>query len=134
MKKVDINETAHQNLNPAISHINTHLTEVGFYFAYKLEDVMKERGLTVRKLAELSGLRLATISDLMLGKKSNVNLQHVALLMAVLRLSDINELIEIVLPEQEKEVCKQDSENWKNTGELPPFTKYIAEHIKNGEA
>ena len=134
MKRVSINETAHQWLNPSVTYVNEHLSDKGYYLAFKLEDRMAERGLTVRALAKLSGLRLATISDLCNGNKSSVNLQHVTLLMAVLRLTSITDLVEVVVPEAEKEICLEESAEWKRTGELPSLTKEIADQIQKGEA
>ena len=62
---------------------------------FKLADRMAERNLTVRDLSALSGLRLATISDIMNGNRSSINFQHLTMLMVALRLSKVSDLIDI---------------------------------------
>lgn len=132
MKVVQIKENIYESMKNTPSDIGETFEELGIYYKFKLADRMAERNLTVRKLSALTGLRLATISDIMTGKKGALNLSHIALLMLVLRITNINDLIEIYIPEDLKETFKQDSSEWIRTGDIPASTNEIYELIKKG--
>lgn len=130
MKIVQIKENIYVSMKNTSSDIGDTFEELGIHYRFKLADRMAERNLTVRRLSTLTGLRLATISELMTGKKGAINLSHVALLMLVLRISDINDLIEIHIPDNLKTIFEKDSSEWIKTGEIPFTTNEIAEIIK----
>lgn len=132
MKVVQIKESIYASMKNTPSDIGETFEELNICYKFKLADRMAERNLTVRKLSALTGLRLATISDLMTGKKGALNLSHIALLMLVLRIADINDLIEIYIPEDLKEKFERDSSEWIRTGEIPSATNEIYELIKKG--
>lgn len=129
MKKINISENSHQSMVNSYGNIDQELEELGFCYYFKLADRMRERNLTVRKLAALSGLRLATISDLMRGKKNSINMHHVVILMAVLRLDSISELIDIRVPASIKDQMNTESTHWKRTYEVPEETLRLSSII-----
>ncbi|MDO5519742.1 MAG: helix-turn-helix transcriptional regulator [bacterium] len=122
MKKVNISENSHQSMVNSYGNIDQELENLGFCYYFKLADRMRERNLTVRKLSALSGLRLATISDMMRGKKNSINMHHIVVLMAVLRLDSITELVDIRVPASIKDEMITESTHWKKTHEVPEET------------
>lgn len=132
MKTVQIKENIYASMKNTPSDLGDAFETLGIHYRFKLADRMAERNLTVRKLSALTGLRLATISELMTGKKGAVNLSHVALLMLVLRITDINDLVEIYIPDDLKTEFEKDASEWIKTGEVPSSTDKITELIKKG--
>ena len=126
MKTVTISQNGHQSMAGSYGNIDTELEQLGYCYHFKLADRMNERNLTVRKLAALSGLRLATISDMMLGKKNSINLHHLVLLMSALRIHDINEIVEIHIPDSIKATMDQEKTQWLQTLQVPAETKRLA--------
>ena len=126
MKKVTISQNGHQSMVGSYGDIDNELEQQGYCYYFKLSDRMNERNLTVRKLAALSGLRLATISDMMLGKKNSINLHHLTLLMSALRIHDINEIVEIHIPHSIKKNMDAENKKWLATSEVPDETKRLA--------
>lgn len=134
MKIVEVKENMYLSMKNTPYNLGETFEELGIHYRFKLADRMKERNLTVRKLSELTGLRLATISDLMTGKKGAVNFSHVALIMLTLRISDINDIVEIYIPEDLKDTFDKEAKEWITTGEVPTATTEISYQIKKGEA
>lgn len=60
----------------------------------KLKSLLEERGLTQKKLSELSGIRESTISDIVRGSRTLINFEHFEKLARALEISDITELID----------------------------------------
>lgn len=130
MKSIEINKNEHTNLNQGIKDLLTWCSVVGVKVEFKLADRMKERNLSVRQVSSLTGLRIATISDLMTGKKGSVNLAHLFILMLVLRISNIEDIISINIPKELGETIPEDSLNWIKTNEIPESTKLFSSIIQ----
>ena len=128
MKKIEVSGNEHANLNERTKGFLKELNDMGIVFKFKLADILKERNLSIRECAKITGLRIATISDLMNGNKSSINLHHVLIIMACLRVTKFEDIIEIYIPDKEKMEYISDSETWIKTGELPSmvnvFIKY----------
>lgn len=60
----------------------------------KLKSLLEERGLTQKKLSELSGVRESTISDIVRGSRTLINFEHFEKLARALEISEITELID----------------------------------------
>lgn len=134
MKKVKLTTHVHSSANGGIIRFLEICEEYGVQTRFKLADRLEERGLTVRKCAELTGLRLGTISDLMNGKKSSVNFQHIWVLMLILGLTDINDLIEFHVPTEIKDFFNRGSSAWIRTQEIPEITIMASEIINGNES
>ena len=132
MKKVPMSATTHSSVNEKIEKICETADAQGVHISFKLEDRLKERGLTRRDCAKMSGLRLATISDLCTGKKQSINIHHIFVLMVVLRISNMADLVEISIPENIKEIIDTEGESWVATGDIPKTSQIISSFI-NGE-
>lgn len=61
----------------------------------KISELLKERGLKQGDLAELTGIRPSTISEIVRDSRSVINKDHLAKIAEVLSIEDISELIEI---------------------------------------
>lgn len=126
MKNVKIIENEHTNLNPRLRVFLRVADKEGILFRFKLADRLQERNLTVRKCAELTGLRLATISDMMNGNKSSINLHHIIVLMICLRISRFEDLFEIYIPDKIKNQLDEEALAWITKGELSKKISYFA--------
>lgn len=62
----------------------------------KVKDLIEERGITQKKLAELSSIRESTISDIVRGRRTVINFDHLAKIAYALNINDISDIIEIV--------------------------------------
>lgn len=60
----------------------------------KLKALLEERGLTQKKLSELSGVRESTISDIVRGSRTLINFEHFEKIARALEISEITELID----------------------------------------
>ncbi|GAF13078.1 hypothetical protein JCM19046_124 [Bacillus sp. JCM 19046] len=60
-----------------------------------LHDVLKQRGLTISDLHRMTGIRIASLSELANARKYSVNIIHLVLIMQALRITDVTELFEV---------------------------------------
>lgn len=60
----------------------------------KVKEAIEARGITQKKLAEMSGIRESTISDIVRGSRTVINFEHLAKIAQALEVSDITELID----------------------------------------
>lgn len=84
----------------------------------RLYEVMQEKGISPIELHEMTGLRLATISEIGKAKKASMNLFHLAIIMAALRITDVNELISVKFNEEEVSQWEAEREEYP-TGLTP---------------
>lgn len=59
----------------------------------KIKEVIDTRGITQKKLAEISGIRESTISDIVRGTRTVINFEHLSKIAEALDIIDITELI-----------------------------------------
>lgn len=110
-------EEMHKLMNPIVVGTASHLK--GAKIVYKIDDALKERKLTQKQLAAMTGMRVATISELVNGKGTNINYVQMLALIAALRLTSFEQIFEIRLPEEMEEQFKRESEYWIRTKEKP---------------
>ncbi|NBH32698.1 XRE family transcriptional regulator [Clostridiaceae bacterium] len=60
----------------------------------KIREAIEERGITQKKLAEMSGLRELTISDIVRGTRTVINFEHLSKIAEALEIDNITELID----------------------------------------
>ena len=65
-------------------------------FSIKLGKILKDKDMTQKELAELSGLRANAISEIVNNQRSTINKEHLMKICDALEIDDISELIEIV--------------------------------------
>ncbi len=62
----------------------------------RLKELLEEREIKQKKLAEMTGIRESTISDICRGSRTVMNFEHIAKIAEVLKIKDIGTLIELV--------------------------------------
>ena len=60
-----------------------------------LKEVLKERGMTQKRLAELTGIRESSISSLVRGTRKVINFDDIRKIMDALRINDIRKILEV---------------------------------------
>jgi DNA-binding Xre family transcriptional regulator len=95
----------------------------------KLGEILRERGLTQGDLHRLTGLRVATINELVNFKKKSLTVAHLVSIMIALRITDIRDLIEIEFDEEVQAYFKEENERMKN-GFTPDLTKTAETNVK----
>ena len=60
----------------------------------KVKEILEERKITQKKLAEVSGIRESTISDIVRGARTVINFEHLSKIVEALEITDIRELID----------------------------------------
>jgi putative transcriptional regulator len=65
------------------------------YFHLKLKEILENKGILQKEIAQMTGLREATISELINDTRSAYNKKHLLIIMEVLKISDLNEILEV---------------------------------------
>jgi putative transcriptional regulator len=68
-----------------------------YHFNFKLREVLKRKGVTQKELAEMTGLREATISEMVNDSRSVYNKDHIVRVMDALHVEDLNEILELIV-------------------------------------
>ena len=68
--------------------------ENNYIVKLKVKEVLEKRGLSQKKLAEMSGIRESTISDIVRGTRTVINFEHLSKIAKALEVTDIRELID----------------------------------------
>jgi putative transcriptional regulator len=71
--------------------------DIIYHFNFKLREVLRRKGISQKELSQLTGLREATISELVNDSRSVYNKEHLSKIMEVLKLEDLSELLEIIV-------------------------------------
>ena len=68
--------------------------EKKFVVKLKVKEAQESRKLSQKKLAEMSGIRESTISDIVRGTRTVINFEHLSKIAEALEVTDIRELID----------------------------------------
>ena len=68
--------------------------EKKFVVKLKVQEALESRKLSQKKLAEMSGIRESTISDIVRGTRTVINFEHLSKIAEALEVTDIRELID----------------------------------------
>ncbi|UPI12212.1 hypothetical protein [Bacillus phage SBSphiJ2] len=68
-------------------------------FRVKIKEVLEERGLTQKDLAEMTGIRAAAISEMSQGTRTVINKVHLSKIMDALGLTRIEDILELRVEE-----------------------------------
>lgn len=65
-------------------------------YKVKLKDkeLLEERNITQKKLAQISGIRESTISDIVRGTRTVINFEHLSKIAEALEIDNISQLID----------------------------------------
>lgn len=72
-----------------------------YIWRIKLGEVLKNKGMTQQELAKKTGIRQATISELVNNTRNIINKNHLSLIMDTLDLIDMNDIVELHVVERE---------------------------------
>ena len=59
----------------------------------KLKELLEERNITQKKLAQMSGIRESTVSDIVRGTRTVINFEHLSKIAEALEIDHISQLI-----------------------------------------
>lgn len=60
----------------------------------KVKEAIELRGITQKKLSEMSGIRESTVSDIVRGSRTVINFEHLSKIAEALEVNNIAELID----------------------------------------
>lgn len=60
----------------------------------KVKELLEERNITQKKLAQISGIRESTISDIVRGTRTVINFEHLSNIAEALEIDNISQLID----------------------------------------
>lgn len=60
----------------------------------KVKELLEEREITQKKLAQMSGIRESTISDIVRGTRTVINFEHLSKVAEALEIENISQLID----------------------------------------
>ena len=61
----------------------------------RVKELLEEKGITQKKLAEMAGVRESTISDIVRGTRTVINFEHLGKIATALEINDIREIIDL---------------------------------------
>ncbi|MBG9453320.1 hypothetical protein ABE61_04320 [Lysinibacillus sphaericus] len=70
------------------------ISEGRFTMRIKLKEVMEERGLTQSKLAEMTGIRQAAISEIVNNRRDTINKAHLETICKMLEIKSFDDILE----------------------------------------
>lgn len=68
---------------------------MGYRIRIRLKEILDDRNIKQKDLAQNSGIRESTISDICRGSRTVMNFEHIAKIAEALEIRDISELIEL---------------------------------------
>ena len=66
-----------------------------YLFKLKLKEVLNRKGISQKQLAEMTGLREATISEMVNDSRSTYNKKHLAIVMDALNITELSDILEL---------------------------------------
>ena len=121
IKVVDILDSSHSLMNEVVVGTAGILGDAEMVI--KLDDLLKERGITQKDLAMMTGMRVGTISEISNGKGISFNKVQILAIMVALRLTSFSQLFEIRLPNDLFDTYEQQSNEWIAEKEIPMEVK-----------
>lgn len=70
-----------------------------YRFYITLKKALEDRGMTQKELAEITGIREATISEIANNTRNVINKVHLGKIMEALNITDLNDILVLVLEE-----------------------------------
>lgn len=120
MKKIKVKEilsSSHSLMNDVVIHTAGLIEDAEIVI--KIDDLLKDRKVTQKDLAQMTGMRVGTVSEIVNGKGISFNKVQLLSIMVALRITDFSEIFELRLPEDTKEHFIEQSKEWINDKEMP---------------
>lgn len=124
MKKIkikDLLQSGHSLMNDVVMETAGYLEEA--YFVIYIDDLLKERGITQKDLAQMTGMRVGTISELVNGKGISINKVQLFAIMTALRVRKMSDIYEVILPEDLDKQFETESNDWVESKDMPISVK-----------
>ncbi|GGF86561.1 helix-turn-helix domain-containing protein [Paenibacillus aceti] len=67
----------------------------------KVQEILDERDMSQKQLAEMTGLRRAAVSEICNNLRTSINRDHLEKIAEALKLNDISQLIELRVEQEE---------------------------------
>jgi len=84
-----------------------------------LSDHVKALGLTQGELTQITGIRQATISDLLNKRKTTLSIPHMLVLMVVLKVPRLSDLFDITFDAETVNKLNTERKEWEKTKKIP---------------
>lgn len=68
---------------------------MGYSVKLLIKEIIEEKGISQKRLSEISGVRESTISDIIRGNRTVINFDHLSKIAEALEIDDISKLIRI---------------------------------------
>jgi DNA-binding Xre family transcriptional regulator len=117
MRIVSPSEVSHASINDQVWNVIKTVPDVNL--AFRLEDALSKRNISQKQLSQITGIRIASINELVSGKKSSVNFLHIIAIMIALRITDIRELIDVELDSEVKDRFNYETYGWIMDHKVP---------------
>lgn len=89
---------------------------------FKLKELMEDRKVTSRELAQIIGVNESTISQYINAKSmATLNIHHILAICIALRITDLSELIELDISKGTESRWKKDLKLWHENGWQPVY-------------
>jgi putative transcriptional regulator len=71
-----------------------------YHFKLKIRDILRDKNMTQKELAELAGIREATLSEMASNSRSVINKVHLAKIMDALDITKLEDILEFSIEEE----------------------------------
>jgi transcriptional regulator with XRE-family HTH domain len=95
-----------------------------------LGTVLENLGLTQYDLSEMSGIRLASINELIMNRKNHINKLHIVPIMLALKITDLSEIYTFEFDEEDTIKMEEQHNTLHNLGNIPEENLEIMEENK----
>ena len=95
----------------------------------KLGEILKERDLSQGDLHRMTGIRVATINEIVNAKKYSVNIVHLVCIMASLRITDVREIFDVTFDDEVMEAWEEEMEHYEGKGMTHKQEKEMEENM-----
>ncbi|WP_368264084.1 helix-turn-helix domain-containing protein [Enterococcus innesii] len=104
---------------------NSHIVDLvmgeDLEFTWHLKERLDERKMSGRKLARITGIRPALVAEYAnnSAKANTVNIEHIFAMMIALRITDVEELFTISMPQETEKRFSKERKQWLETLKMP---------------
>lgn len=128
---LNVNEKTLKN-DKIAENLNQH---PDFLLRCKLGQILKERGFSMQEFSDLTGIRIATISEIVNMKRTTLNVPHLLVIAKVLRITEVSDLFEFIMPKATRLEFENDQKVIESNGSMLPeqdeYLSVIREQRKN---
>ena len=79
--------------------MNTYQLKRTYHFEFKLDSLLEQKGVTQVELSQMTGIRPATISEMVHDVRSTYNKIHLVKVMDALNVIDLNDILQLHIQE-----------------------------------